>query len=529
MKYQAHRGVCSENPENTIPAFMAAINQGFDIIELDIGVTCDMQFVALHDSSLKRTARNPDGSTLEQDILIENITYSKALEFDYGIWFGKKFKNTKIPLFEDILKLAQKHGTELKIDNKYQYYTDEQKDKFFNLLKPYTNIAQLTCSKTDELKRALKALPDMHFHYDGVVNDEIMAELSSLLPKDKLTIWMPFQNNLTTWVTVPFADEENCKKIKEIASLGLWILTKETELEAAKKLGADVIETVGQLKPQNTNHIKADMHTHSEFSHDSLCPIEEMLTVQKEKGVNIFAVTDHIDVDSFNKYDIFTPIQNSVQTAKHLNKKYNGIQVILGVEIGEGFRHPQQLEKIYKLCDFDVIIGSVHLVRYKNLTDKAYSSIDFSKFTDEEITEYLDAYFDDVLTMLETTDFDILAHLTCPLRYISGKYQRNTDMEKHQDKIELILRKTIEQGKALEINSSCISNYGFMMPSEDIIKKYIDIGGYLFTYGSDAHVAKNAASGMDEVYKLLINNGINSLYYYKNRQPIKYNIQEEIL
>ena len=383
MKYQAHRGVCSENPENTMPAFLAAINQGFEVIELDIGVTRDMQFVALHDGTLKRTARTPDGSPLEQDIILENITYAEALEFDYGIWFSKKFKNTKIPLFEDILKLAQKSKTELKIDNKYQWYTDEQKELFFKLLKPYTDIAQLTCSRMDELKRALKALPDMHFHYDGPVNDEVLEELSSLLSKDKLTVWMPMQNNLTTWVTVPFADEENTKKIKETASLGLWILTKESELEIAKKLGADVIETVGQLKPDNKAPIKADMHTHSEFSHDSVCPIDEMLAGQKEKGVNVFAVTDHIDVDAFDKYDIFTPIYQSVQTAKQLNEKYTEIQVLGGVEIGEGFRHPEQMKKLYGLCDFDVIIGSVHLVRYKELTPKAYSAIDFSTFTDE--------------------------------------------------------------------------------------------------------------------------------------------------
>ena len=79
------------------------------------------------------------------------------------------------------------------------------------------------------------------------------------------------------------------------------------------------------------------------------------------------------------------------------------------------------------LVDYDVVIGSVHLVKYKDLTC-AYSGIDFSKLKEETIIEYLDAYFDDVLTMIETTDFDILAHLTCPLRYIKGKY--NIDIDK---------------------------------------------------------------------------------------------------
>ena len=95
------------------------------------------------------------------------------------------------------------------------------------------------------------------------------------------------------------------------------------------------------------NNTLADMHTHSKYSHDSVCPIEDMCLSEMKKGTKIFAVTDHCDVFSFNDYDIFSPIQDAYEQVKVLNEKYGGKCMLLsGVEIGEGFWFPEQYEKI---------------------------------------------------------------------------------------------------------------------------------------------------------------------------------------
>ena len=120
MLYQAHKGVSTENPENTMPAFRAAVEQGYDVIELDVAPTKDLRFVLLHDKLLNRTARLPDGSPLPEEVPLSEITYGEALEYDFGIWFSEKFRGTKIPLFDDVLAFAKEKGVKLKIDNKYQ-------------------------------------------------------------------------------------------------------------------------------------------------------------------------------------------------------------------------------------------------------------------------------------------------------------------------------------------------------------------------------------------------------------------------
>lgn len=526
MIFQAHKGVSTENPENTMPAFMAAARQGYEIIELDVRVTKDRKFVLLHDTTINRTARYKNGDIIPNSINISDISYEDSLNYDFGIWFSRKFEGTPLPLFEDVLKFAKQNNIKLKIDNKYEKFDSEQKKSFFELLKPYEDVACLTCFSIDELENAYKLFPDMHFHYDGPVTDEFLKTLGSILPKEQLTVWLPLKCSNTSWVKVAFADEKLSALIKQYARLGVWILSNTSQLEDAKKLGADVVETNGQLKPVLNKNLIADMHTHSENSHDSTCKIEDMCLSQVKNGTNFFAVTDHFDTPSFKDYDIFTPIKTSCETAYKLNEKYKDkIQILRGIEISEGFWYPNEYQKARFLTDYDVVIGSVHLVKYKDLT-YAYSKIDFSKLSESTIVEYIDSYFDDMITMIETIDFDILAHLTCPLRYIKGKYKINIDMSRYNDKIEQILALIIKKGIALEVNTSSYENIGSFMPSTDILQKYYDMGGYLITLGSDAHTAQNASKifrkAIEEINKI----GFNNLFYYKNRTQIQITLRK---
>ena len=250
VKFQAHRGVQCEYPENTMPAVMAAIKQGYDVVEVDVEVTKDMKFVLMHDHTINRTGRNQDGSEITEEIRISNLTYEEALQYDFGVFFAEAFKGTTIPLFEDVLKVVKEHGLELKIDNKYQKYSEEQRLMFYQLLKPYEDIACLTCRNVEGIREALEYLPNMKFHYDGLVEEEILEELATVLPKERLTIWLPYQNAKTTWVKIPFVNKESAELTRRYGELGIWLLSEESELKEAERLGAGIIETVGTLKPQ---------------------------------------------------------------------------------------------------------------------------------------------------------------------------------------------------------------------------------------------------------------------------------------
>ncbi|MBQ8816661.1 MAG: hypothetical protein IJZ84_05210 [Lachnospiraceae bacterium] len=63
----AHRGVSGLEPENSIPAFIAAGNRSYYGVETDVHVTADGQFIIIHDSRTGRVA--------EDDLNVEQSSY----------------------------------------------------------------------------------------------------------------------------------------------------------------------------------------------------------------------------------------------------------------------------------------------------------------------------------------------------------------------------------------------------------------------------------------------------------------------
>ena len=62
------------------------------------------------------------------------------------------------------------------------------------------------------------------------------------------------------------------------------------------------------------------------------------------------------------------------------------------------------------------------------------------------------------------------------------------------------------------------------MPGREILQKYYDMGGYLITLGSDAHVTKDAAQYLDEAKALLREIGFKHVFYYENRSAYQITI-----
>lgn len=92
----AHRGFNTIAPENSMPAFGAAIAMGAEEIEFDLWPTADGEIVSCHDRSLERVS-NGEGYVTDK-------TFSELTALDFGIKFGEKFKGLSIIKFEDILK-----------------------------------------------------------------------------------------------------------------------------------------------------------------------------------------------------------------------------------------------------------------------------------------------------------------------------------------------------------------------------------------------------------------------------------------
>ncbi len=98
----AHRGASRVAPENTLPAFEAAVKLGVDMVELDYLHTADGVPVAFHDEDLDRLtdARARWGG---EKIPLATKTLAELKTLDAGRWFGPEFTGARIPTLEEAL------------------------------------------------------------------------------------------------------------------------------------------------------------------------------------------------------------------------------------------------------------------------------------------------------------------------------------------------------------------------------------------------------------------------------------------
>ncbi|GEL14293.1 glycerophosphodiester phosphodiesterase [Pediococcus cellicola] len=123
-KIIAHRGSKGIRPENTLPAFEKAIEEGADGIETDVHMSKDGHLIIMHDETVDRTT-NGQGRIMDQTLM-------QLKTLDAGSYFGYAYLGTQIPTLNEVIQLliAKKFkgifNLELKTD-KIQYPGIEEK------------------------------------------------------------------------------------------------------------------------------------------------------------------------------------------------------------------------------------------------------------------------------------------------------------------------------------------------------------------------------------------------------------------
>lgn len=102
----AHRGESATTPENTMPAFRAAVDNGADLVETDVQLTADRIPVLLHDTTVDRTT---DGTGL-----IAELTFAQVRSLDAGSWYGAEYAGARVPLFDELLNYLVLEATEVR-------------------------------------------------------------------------------------------------------------------------------------------------------------------------------------------------------------------------------------------------------------------------------------------------------------------------------------------------------------------------------------------------------------------------------
>jgi glycerophosphoryl diester phosphodiesterase len=171
---QGHRGARGLKPENTIPAFITALDSGVMTLEMDVVITKDRQVVLSHEPWMSSeicfdTTGNVFTAKDERHYAIYDMTYAQVARFDCGSKVNERFpEQQKIsvakPLLRDVLIAVEDHikgvtlyevdyNIEIKSspdgDKKLHPTVEEYSDLVYNMLDEYIPLERVVIQSFD--------------------------------------------------------------------------------------------------------------------------------------------------------------------------------------------------------------------------------------------------------------------------------------------------------------------------------------------------------------------------------------------
>lgn len=175
----AHRGSSTTAPENTMPAFKLAIEEGVsEWIELDVHQTSDGVVIVSHDDNIKRVSG--------VDVCVHEMPYDKLMELDVGSWFSPKFKGLHFSTLDEVLDVC-KDKIKVQIEIKPTAYDKRLPEQVADIIRSHEMEDQcLVISMADQpLKTIKEYAPDIKTGYCMMIAD---GDLSNIDFSDDVTI-----------------------------------------------------------------------------------------------------------------------------------------------------------------------------------------------------------------------------------------------------------------------------------------------------------------------------------------------------
>ncbi len=171
---QGHRGARGLKPENTLPAFITALNYGVTTLELDVVITKDKQVIVSHEPWMSaEICLKPDSTPIskakKESYNIYQMDYSQIREFDCGSRGNEKFPEQERisaykPLLSDVIAAVEDHiknhstyevdyNIEIKSDksgdNKFHPATEEFSDLVYQVINQYLPLERVVIQSFD--------------------------------------------------------------------------------------------------------------------------------------------------------------------------------------------------------------------------------------------------------------------------------------------------------------------------------------------------------------------------------------------
>ncbi len=259
--------------------------------------------------------------------------------------------------------------------------------------------------------------------------------------------------------------------------------------------------------------LNRDYHVHS-ISPDAGVRMEEMCVGALKNGVREIVFTDHYEFyEHGNGTGFFHDdyLDRYFHEIAECEEKFRGKLVVKrGMEFGQLHLGGQRAKEILESRPYDYIIGSVHKIH----------NIDLEKLdiTEENAWEIARDYYEILLEVSETGDFDCLGHLDYCKRHLRGAGCSDY-YEDFEPVIRKVLKNVIRRGKGIEVNTS-----GLRQPQRELtpalrtLLLYRELGGTIVTVGSDAHSPEYLGYAFACAEQVLKQAGFSETAVYEKRK-----------
>lgn len=255
-----------------------------------------------------------------------------------------------------------------------------------------------------------------------------------------------------------------------------------------------------------------DYHLHSSFSMDACSRLEEICRQAEKKGAAGFMLTDHIEYDNSSGGEYNFDHAAYAEALAAAAKKFPNLELGGGVELGLQEHLKARCLAAVNGHNWDFVLGSVHIVKGRSVYDGAFSR---GKSREEAYRAYLEEVYRIVCAM---PFFDVLAHLDL-IRRDERFADRSLVWREFPDQLDAILRKLVETGVGLELNTASW-RYGLDSPhpDESVLRRYRELGGEIITCGSDSHEPSTVCYKLREGYQILKEAGFRYVSTFRQRR-----------
>lgn len=235
--------------------------------------------------------------------------------------------------------------------------------------------------------------------------------------------------------------------------------------------------------------VSFDYHAHSTYSDGG--DIAAMARQAADAGLDGIGFADHCNVTdpALSSHEVYSLHETYEARRAELREVGDQVDIRLfdAVELDFDPEAVGRLERFLERAGFEYALGSVHHVEGRNVMHAPSTE----ELSGAERTRLVDAYFEAVVTLVESELFDVVSHLDVPTRnpHLRGLPER--------EQYERVARALSRSRTVPEINLGRVLTPDGALHPDPAFLDVFDDAGIRFVVGTDAHSPAQVTARID--------------------------------